>query len=236
MALMGALVAACTALIGSSRSAAIGTKVQQSNAAGEYQSASTKYRVILSNLQQLHALLPEDPGFEENAKNVAEAAEKSVVDRSMGQLVQAQTGRILNQVSPSRSDALRMVSLARTYKQERDVTRAWQRSYDAEIGAHDHASHHFEYAFLSVEFALVLCSVALLLTSRNMWRAAVVVAVLGTGYTGKCALGYRSELRAAERQIATSEAAFKALDRSTRSSEDDTLLQDIERAYGVTPR
>lgn len=231
MALIGALVAACTALLSNAHNALIGTKVQQSNVAGEFQSASTKYRVTLSSLQQLHALLPEDPALDVKFKAVADGAEKAVVDRAMGQLIRAETGRIASLVSPSSGDALRMVNLARTYKHERDVTRTWLRSYDAEIAAHYHASHRIEYAFLCVELAIVFCSIALLLHSRKMWLGAVIVAAIGAVFAGIVGLGYWSALHTAEQQVAAAEASFRALDKSARASDDEALLTDIERAY-----
>src|SRR5258708_6649109 len=59
MAFLGVLLALSSALVGGQRTELIATMVEQTNTATKYQALSTKYRVLLAQLRQLHSLQPD---------------------------------------------------------------------------------------------------------------------------------------------------------------------------------
>jgi hypothetical protein len=61
MAVLGVLLAVCSAFVGATRTELVTTMVAQTNVTMRYQAASTKFRLLQANLQQMNALLPADP-------------------------------------------------------------------------------------------------------------------------------------------------------------------------------
>src|ERR1017187_9461368 len=63
IAMLGVLLALSSALVGGQRTEFIATMVEQANAGTKFQALSTKYRVLLAQLQQLHSLMPDPERF-----------------------------------------------------------------------------------------------------------------------------------------------------------------------------
>jgi hypothetical protein len=231
MAILGVLLALCSAMLGTARSQLSASMVSQNNAAAEFQSASTKYRVLMSQLQMQHALLPTDPQALVNAeKKIAELATANAGKdwAAVVEIERLEFAKVLNTITPSPADSIRMVGLARTYDTEKETAKDWRDSYQGAISAHEHAEHHFEWALLAAEFALVICSVALLLQSRAFWFAALALGATSAIIVAVSFISYRSATSDAAATIATAKTKFDQLDRKTRRTEDEKLLNELE--------
>jgi hypothetical protein len=60
MALIGVLIAFCAAMVGSQRNELTRTLIEQTQAHSDYSSASTKFRLIMMELEKLRRGLPAD--------------------------------------------------------------------------------------------------------------------------------------------------------------------------------
>ena len=58
MAVIGVLLAICSAYVGSERTELVQTMVEQANTYSEYQASSTKYRAMMAQIQQTYAVTP----------------------------------------------------------------------------------------------------------------------------------------------------------------------------------
>ena len=58
MAVLGVMLAVCSAMVGGQRTDLIATMVQQSNRLGVYQSETTKFRVIEADVEMLKSISP----------------------------------------------------------------------------------------------------------------------------------------------------------------------------------
>jgi hypothetical protein len=232
MAMLGVLLALCSAMLGGARSAMISTMVEQATVAGKAQAVSTKHRTLMAQLQQLHALMPTDEATEVAAERTIaqiQAANQTATNAPIITVTRLEAARILNTVTPSSKDVMTFVSRVRDYDKERTLADAWYQSFGGAIHAHDHAAHHFEWALLCSEFGIVLCSIALLLSSRKLWYGAIALGSLGVTIAAVSVASYHSELTNAEATIVGAKTAFGALGgHEARKVEDERLLVEIE--------
>jgi uncharacterized protein HemX len=233
MAMLGALLALCSAMLGGARNELISSMVERTAVGAKAQAASTKYRTLMAQLQQLHALLPTNASeFEQAEKRIdrIESASTSSAALPAIQVSRLETEKILNTVTPAASDVLRFVKIVRDYNQERALAEKWHASYQDSIHAHEHAAEHFEWALLCAEFGIVVCSVALLLQSRRAWHLALLLGALGLGIGLWTVVSYRAAHHHTTAQIEDAKRAFVALNvDGTQEQDDAALLLDIER-------
>jgi hypothetical protein len=233
MAMLGALLALCSAMLGGARNELISTMVEQASVGVQAQSVSTKYRTLMAQLQQLHALMPADEKeFEATDKKIEtiEAANQKTGALAPIQVMRLETDKILNTVTPSASDVLHFVKIVRHYQQEKELAVAWRESYNAAIVAHEHGAEHYEWALLCAEFGIVLCSVALLLTNRRAWQVAIALGALGLGLGGWSFNNHHHHVAEARIKITETKAAYTQFNKGGDQSKDDNeLLSDIER-------
>jgi hypothetical protein len=233
MATLGVLLALCSAMLGGARNKLISTMIEQTAVSNQAQAVSTKYRTMMAQLQQLHASLPTDAeGFakaEKELDSIQNENGKNAVLPSI-KVTRLESARILNTVTPSPSDVLRSVKVAREYRAERELANAWSESY-AELNlAHEHSSEHYEWALLCSEIGIVICSIALLLQSRKTWYVALGLGALGLALAGWNTVSYHSHLGNAEQTVQTAKDKYKNFKHGSKQhDEDEELLVDIER-------
>ena len=58
IATLGVMLAFCSAMVSGQRTELIAAMVEQASTSAKYQALSTKYRVLIAQLEQLHALSP----------------------------------------------------------------------------------------------------------------------------------------------------------------------------------
>src|SRR5215467_3976423 len=79
MAILGVLLALCAAMVGSERTELTKTMVEQTQVDNRYQAESMKHRMMISELQMLHALTPskaEVKNFEASLEKIRSEAGK----------------------------------------------------------------------------------------------------------------------------------------------------------------
>ena len=149
MALIGALIAFCAAMVGSERNELTRTMIEQTQSHAGYTAASTKFRSVMLELEKQRGKLA-----------VLNASGGSPGGASMDLKV-----------------VTRFVQLASDYSSERAVTKKWADSYKPLVDAHFEGAEGYERAQLIAEFGIVLASLAVLLGSRPVWLVSVVFAV-----------------------------------------------------------
>lgn len=232
MAILGVMLALTSALLGGSRNKLIATMVEQTSTAARYQAISMKHRSLMSQLQQLHAMLPADPAEFDKTQGeinrVAGSADK--LDATVIAINRLETDKILNTVTPSAGDVLRFVELVHDYAEEKEKAEKWTESYEGLIMVYEAASEHFEWGQLCAEFGIVLASIALLIHSRAAWFGSMI---FGTGALVLMIYAYttqQSGLSHAKTELEESRAAYFALKMDEKSKTgDEELFNDIER-------
>jgi hypothetical protein len=147
VACLGALVGFCAAMVGSERNELTRTMMEQTQANSDYAGASVKFRTIMIELEKQRGKLV--VLSENNAK-------------SSGAMDMALVRRLLK--------------LSTDYSEERDVGKRWTDSYKPLVDAHFDAAERYETAQLIAELGIILASLAVLLGSRPVWIASLVLA------------------------------------------------------------
>jgi hypothetical protein len=211
MALLGVMVALCSAMVGAERTELIKSMVEQSTRMGIYQTETMKFRAMHANSELLKALSPDQ---EEIKKIETTLRDKR---RSNGKADDEDTAELKDLISSSVEDLADLLTpdhkvivafnkSAKGY--ERDVKEAKEDAdaYDKMIEARQDGAEGYERALLAAEIGIVIASVALLLANRAVWAVSVVLALLCLGQTGLTYAHTRADVAAAEQKI---EAAAK---------------------------
>jgi hypothetical protein len=119
VAILGVLLALCSALLGGERTEVIATMVEQSNTLERVQSLSVKYRTTLAELATLHALSPsqrELRHFQETlAKMKADASKIDARETLQVDALGESTRALSLMLQPKRSDMERTLASAKRY-------------------------------------------------------------------------------------------------------------------------
>jgi chemotaxis protein histidine kinase CheA len=99
MALLGVMLAFCSALVGSARTELIKTMVEQQTAHSKYQAQAMKYRMVVSQLQALSASLPNE------AEQKAAEAELDKLQREATKAADAPPPKDADKGAPKAADA-----------------------------------------------------------------------------------------------------------------------------------
>jgi uncharacterized protein DUF4337 len=206
MAILGVMLAFCAAMVGSARTELIATMVDQSNKWGTYQAEAMKYRVILGDLEMLHAITPskaEVDRFETHLKTVRAVSGRGDDEdtQELKAAIELATKELADVLTPDKEDEDHFKNLAAHYEHDLKEAKEDAECYEPAIKAHSDAAEGYERAQLAAEVGIVIASIALLLGSRRVWLVAVV---LGLGCAGTIAYTYwdtRGRLTEAFRQI-----------------------------------
>ncbi|HYQ14747.1 MAG TPA: DUF4337 family protein [Polyangiaceae bacterium] len=211
MALLGVMVAFCSAMVGAERTELIKAMVVQSTRMSAYQTETMKFRAMHANSELLKALSPDK---EEVKKLEGTLREKRRADgkaddedtAELKDLISSAVEDLADLLTPDHHVVVAFEKTAKNY--ERDVKEAKEdaEAYDAMIEARQDAAEGYERALLAAEIGIVIASVALLLANRMVWLIAVVLAVACGGQTAVTYVRARHHVVEAEGRI---EAAAK---------------------------
>jgi Domain of unknown function (DUF4337) len=223
MAILGVMLALCSALVGAQRTLLVATMVTQSTKWGEAQAETTKFRVVEADLELLKSISPKKDEIRkvEETLRMKRAPNGKADDEDTAEikdLIASSTEDMADLLTPDPDEVTRFKKLARTY--ERDLREAKEdaEAYDGANEAHQEAAEHYEWAQLAAEVGIVVASIALLLSSRALWMASLVLGAACAGTLGVTFLQTRSALAQAEQRI---DAATKNIQQIEADDEDE---------------
>jgi hypothetical protein len=186
MAVLGVMLALCSALVGAQRTMLIETMVTQSTKWGLAQAEATKYRVIEADLELLKSITPKKDEVAKieatlRSKRTSSGRADDEDTAELKDLIASSTEDMADLLSPDPEEVSRFKKLARTYELDHKEAKEDAEAYDGAIEAHQEAAEHYEWGQLSAEVGIVVASIALLLSSRMLW---IVALVLGAGCAG----------------------------------------------------
>ena len=201
MAIIGALIAFCAAMVGSERNELMRTMVEETQAHGDFTAASTKYRLVMIELEK------------QQGRRVSQAAGTSPAPAA------AEGDKVLR----------RFLALAADYTNERAVTKKWADSYDPVVDAHFEAAEHYERAQLIAEIGIVVASLAVLLSSQAAWLVSLVLAVACVVQLGWTAIHTSRAVNATIGTVHHAEEAYKELRKHhAGANEDEATIEALD--------
>jgi hypothetical protein len=218
MAVLGVMLAVCSAMVGGQRTELIATMVQQSNRLGLYQSETTKFRVVEADVEMLKSISPKPEEIKkvEDTLRAKRAPSGKVDDEDTAELkdlIASSTEDMADLLTPDPEEVHRFQTLARKYERDMKDAKEDAEAYDGAIEAHQEAAEWYEWAQLAAEVGIVVASIALLLTNKAIWLAAVALGVgcastLGFTFVHTKAAVERAEgkIRAASENVVQLEA------------------------------
>jgi hypothetical protein len=206
MALLGVMLAVCAALVGSARTELVASTIDQANKIGVQQAEGTKFRVMDTDRELLHALTPskgEVAKFESALKNVRSKSGKADDEDTseVKDIIDVSTRSIAEVLTPDPEDEDRIEKLRKTYAHDLAEAKEDAEAYDGAIHAHEREAEGYERAQLCAEIGIVVASIALLVGSRAVWLVAIAVGLLGVGNAVTTRISTSRELAAAEQKI-----------------------------------
>jgi len=235
IAILGVLMALCSAQVGAARTELIATMVEESAAKAKYTAIANKYRSLQAQLQQLHALMP-NVDYLKNKNAELQAIDAAVQNSDVRHTIKASrlgTDKILNTVIPTDKDVKRFLALINRIRDENEAAKVWSESYHDAVRAHASTAEHFEIAMLAAEIGIVIASVALLLAkktafARSGWCMAIALGLLSICVATGTKMHNSHILHGAEEKISTSEHRVASLNRDAADiAEDKKLEEDI---------
>jgi len=235
VAILGVLMALCSAQVGAARTELIATMVEESAAKSRYTAVSNKYRNLQAQLQQLHAAMPDLDYIK--AKNqelkALDAEVKSPDTRSTIKAAALHTDKILNTVTPTEKDVNRFLALIDRTREENEAAKHWSESYRDAVKVHENTADRFELAMLGAEIGIVIASVGLLLSRQKLfaggaWSIAIVLGLFSMSVAAATKVSNSHALHGAEEKIHTSEHHFAGMNKDDEDiAEDKKLEQEI---------
>jgi hypothetical protein len=206
MALLGVMVAFCSAMVGAQRTELIKAMVEQSTRMGTYQTETMKFRAMAANSALLKALSPtkdevkkiettlrdkRGPGGKKDDEDTAELKD----------LIASSVEDLADLLTPDPEVIRDFAKVARTYERDMKEAKEDADSYDLMIEARHEAAEGYERALLAAEIGIVIAAVALLLQNRLIWALSLVLAVGCVGTAGYTFQGSRRQVSAAQDKI-----------------------------------
>lgn len=261
MAVLGVVLAYCAAKVGAERTELIQALVEQQHAHAKYQAQDIKHRVAVSNLRQLHAVIPAadlerildadlkkidddaaTPAAVAPAKpeGAAVKAEAPRADGSAGVAATTKAARALGHsltasVTPNKADAALLAATVDRYRSEADAANLWVEAFNPAIHAHVAAQERFELAQLLAEIGIVIASVALLIKRKLPWYAALGLGIASLGYVGTTLASTGHTVHEAEVKIEETGKEYRDLRSAHKATEaDDVLVAEVRKWAGVS--
>ena len=176
--------------------------IEQTEANSNATSASTKFRIIMIEL--------------EKQRGVASGAPNpSVTSSSIGANV------------PDQTVLKRFLRLYLDYSQERSLSSKWAGAYQPLINAHFDAAEAFEHAQLIAEIGIVLASLAVLLSNRPAWLAALGFAAICIALISVTALNTSHKVARASQRVEHEEEAYKDLRMAHMGTNEDEATVEM---------
>ncbi|HEY4102421.1 MAG TPA: DUF4337 family protein [Polyangiaceae bacterium] len=206
MALLGVMVAFCSAMVGSERTELIKAMVEQSTRMGTYQTETMKFRAMMANSELLKAISP--------AKDEIKKIETTLRDKRgpKGKADDEDTAELKDLISSSVEDLADLLTpdpevirdfakVAKSYERDMKEAKEDADSYDKMIEARQDGAEGYERALLAAEIGIVIASVALLLSNRAAWGVSLVLAITCVGTSTYTFQRSRHDIEAAKAKI-----------------------------------
>ncbi|MGH7284047.1 MAG: DUF4337 family protein [Polyangiaceae bacterium] len=240
MAILGVMLALCSAMVGGQRTDVIATMVEQSNTYAKVQAQSMKFRTTMTELATLHALSPshkELRNFDDLlTKMKTDAGKADGKDSLEVDAIGESTKALAAILQPKRSDMERTLDSAKRYKDHLAIVKKWADSYDEAVETHAEAAEHYEWGQLCAEIGIVIASIALLLANRRAWIVSVVLGSACAIILAWTFVTTTAHLRHANHEIAENKAEYAELGKDTKGKDDDTeLFAAIEKKIAALP-
>lgn len=206
MAVLGVMLAICSAMVGGQRTELIQAMVLQANKLGLYQSETMKFRAVDSNLELLKSISPKPDEIRKvEATLRSKRGASGKVDREdtaeLKDLIASSTEDMADLLTPDPEEIVRFRKLSRNYERDMRDAKEDADAYDGAIEAHRRAAERFEIAQLAAEVGIVVASIALLISSRLVWFASVALGLGCAGMFGWTTVQTRSAMTAADERI-----------------------------------
>ena len=230
IATLGVLLAFSTALVGDQRTELISSMVEQSNANTKFQSLSTKYRILIAQLQQLHSLTPDTETFKkwDQESNVLKGELSGDVGK-LARMIRVENAKNLNAEIPTNTDLMHFVSQIRSLQKEHEASKAWTNSYDLAVSAHSTAGNRYDWAQLAAEIGIVVASIALLLSSRLAWFTSLGLGIATAIITVTTLVATNAQVGLATSKIEEARIHFESFNSDEKEKgADELLLKSIE--------
>ena len=235
MAVLGVMLAVCSAMVGGERTSLVATMVRQSTKWGEAQAETTKFRVIEADLQLLQSISPKKDEIQKveqtlRSKRGARGKTDDEDTAELKDLIASSTEDMADLLTPDPEEVTRVRKIARMY--DRDVREAKEdaEAYDGAIEAHQEAAEHYEWGQLAAEVGIVVASIALLLANRMVWFASLVLGTACAGILGVTFFETRGAVAAGERRIQAAAANVQQLE-----ADDDSDGDTAKSPAGTPP-
>jgi hypothetical protein len=231
MAILGATLALFTVTGNSARTELLGLYTEQTIASLRAETSATQYRVVETQLRQLHALSPSRADVKSAEAELADIAAESRDAARAAAIARLAVKPVLSGIVPMAADLAHLARLTRNYRAEREAAMHWLQAFDPPKEQLIAAIEHYEWAELCAELGIVGSSLALLLASRRIWLATLALGAAGLLIFGWAFLPTRHGTHQAERAIAEAKREADACLEANRAEEDedDALLLEIER-------
>jgi hypothetical protein len=123
----------------------------------------------------------------------------------------------------------RLLRLYLDYSRERDFAKQWVDSYQPAVEAHFDAAQGYDNAQLFAEIAIVIASLAVLLSNRPAWLISIVLAVICIGMLTSAFLKTRHSVAHAVGNIRQAENAYQQVRKShLGASGDERTLEELD--------
>ena len=149
--------------------------------------------------------------------------------------VMNELGNLHIQSSPESTGAApelrRFFRLSLDYRRERDFAKTWVDTYQPAIDAHFDAADGYENAQLFAEIALVVASLAILLSNRSAWVLSILIAVVCLGVLTWTFLKTRRSVSHAVGNIRQAENAYQQLRKAhlaANQDQDERTLEELD--------
>jgi len=149
--------------------------------------------------------------------------------------VMNELGNLHIQSSPESTAAApelrRFFRLSLDYRRERDFAKTWVDTYQPAIDAHFDAADGYENAQLFAEIALVVASLAILLSNRSAWVLSILIAVVCLGVLTWTFLTTRRSVSHAIGNIRQAENAYQQLRKAhlaENQDQDERTLKELD--------
>lgn len=233
MAILGATLALFTVTGNSARTELLGLYTEQTIASLRAETSATKYRILETQLRQLHALSPERADVKSAEAELAAIAAGSPEAARAATIARLAVKPVLSGITPMQEDLAHLARLTRSYLAERDAALRWLGTFEDPRGQLTAAIEHYEWAELCAELGIVASSLALLLASRKIWLSTLALGLAGLLVFGWAFFPTRHRMHEAERVIAEARAKTDACIEANRAeeAEDEALLREIEHGH-----
>lgn len=207
MAMLGVMVALCSALVGAERTELIKALVEQSTRMGTYQTETMKFRAMRANEELLKALSPDQEEIKKiettlRSKRASGGRADDEDTAELKDLISSAVEDLADLLTPDKKVVTEFSKVAKTYERDMKEAREDADAYDGMIEARQEAAEGYERALLAAEIGIVIASVALLLGNRAVWSISLVLALICLGKVGITYQHTGHAVAAAEKKIA----------------------------------